>query len=135
MGWRWRALRRLFSCPDSGLLTLLYGLRSHCGCRIYASLEILRLLCSDPVLAIVNDPKITMLESLTVGSCRSYDIHRVISRWLKMPHRQVVDLNIGCLRTACLASHLGGKNYILLQMQICNAIILLIFFSTLKSLG
>ena len=45
--------------------------------------------------------------------CRTPDAvgaRGVISRWLKMLHRQVVDLNIGCLRAACLATHLGGIN-------------------------
>ena len=39
-----------------------------------------------------------------------YEFHGVISRWLKMLHRQVVDLTTGCLRSACLTAHLGIKN-------------------------
>lgn len=39
-----------------------------------------------------------------------FELRRVISRWLKMLHRQVVDLTTGCLRSACLTAHLGIKN-------------------------
>ena len=57
-----------------------------------------------------------------------------LQRFMHTKSRQVVDLNIGRLRTACLATHLGGKNLHFVANTDLQPYDFINFFSTLKSL-